>query len=394
LLPDDTNAVYAGGFLFFVREPFKQHVPLPSAWRSALVDRAELVAQPFDAATATLSGDAVTMATDIRYFASSRYDVAAFSVSPHGVLAYRRADNRPATRLFWYDRAGHRLSDFGEDTFYPHPEISPDGTKVAFQRIDVSKGTSNIWIADLIRGTKARVTFSDAIDSLPVWSPDGKQLAFASDRSGPSDLYVKDVSGSSPVRRLAQSTFTIFPTSWSPDGDHILYQHHKGTKSDLETLSIGPPATSTLFAGGGADDASAEFSPDGRWVAHAFAPPSRIPHLLVEDFPRHAGRWQVAPTGWEPRWRGDERELYYLTIDQDGVANVMAVGVDAQGDRFDMTAPRRLFSVPVWTGPPTPRNRYAVTRDGSRFLMDTLLEAPGHQPITVVTDWRSLAKHR
>jgi eukaryotic-like serine/threonine-protein kinase len=394
VLADDTNAVFADGYLFYVREPLKEHVPLISAWRTALVDRATLVAQRFDTGRFELRGDAITIADDVRYYSSSRFDVAAFSASAGGLLAYRKADQRPRTRMFWFDRTGRQAADFGEDTFLPHPEISPDGTRVAFQRFDIATGNSDIWVADLVHNVRTRLTFDPAVDGLPVWSPDGQRIAFTSDRTGQPQVFVKDINGSSTEQRVAQSPFVMFPTAWSRDGRSILIQHHRGDgATTLDAISADGRQDALVFAEKNANDASAQFSPDGKWVAHASGMTDGTPQVIIQDFPQHAGTWQITTTnGWEPRWRGDGREVFYLSISDDGVADVMAVTVDGTTKAFKFGNPRRLFSVPVWMGPPAPRNHYTVTRDGDRFIMDTVLQRPRPEPITAVVDWRLAAR--
>lgn len=390
VLPDFTNAVVADGRLVYAREPFRDHVPLFSAWRSVIVDRAALVAQPFDLGRLAVRGDPIALASDVRYWAAR--GLATFDAVDRGLLTYRRADGRPQTRLEWIDRSGRRVGDFGEDTYYPHPEISPDGSKVAYQRLDVAAGSSNIWIADLVRNLRTRLTFDTAVDSLPVWSPDGARVAFASDRDATPDLFVKEVSGTSPERRIGRSPFVMFPTAWSPDGTTILYQHHRSSDANLDAIDADGDGAGWVFARGGANDASAQFSPDGRWVAYVTGHGDRVPlatngdrpQVIVQDYPRHDGTWQISGgNGWEPRWRRDGRELFFLTIDGDGRADVMASDVDIRRGRFAFDRPHRLFTVPVWMGPPTPRNHYDVTSDGQRFLIDVLVQRQPSQPLTI-----------
>src|SRR5205085_8383200 len=98
---------------------------------------------------------------------------AMFSVSSRHLLAMRSAERHPRTRLEWFDRSGRMIGDFGEDSYYPHPEISPDGSRIAFNRLDPASGNCDIWIRDLVRNVTTRLTFDAAVDSLPVWSPDG-----------------------------------------------------------------------------------------------------------------------------------------------------------------------------------------------------------------------------
>lgn len=402
IVPYWGNAAFAGGFLFYPREPPRQHVPLFSAWRTIMVDRAALVAQRFDPDRQSIVGEPVTVSDDVRYW--SLRGLAVFATSGSGVLALRTADLRPRTRLKWFDRRGRETADFGEDTFYPHPEISPDGSRVAFQRVDPEAGNADIWIADLVRGLKTRLTFDQAIDSLPVWSPDGGRIAFASDRAGPSDIYIKEIGGGDPERRIGTSRFVMFPTGWSPDGRTILFQHHKGRINSLDALQVGSTgAAAAVLAEDGANDASAQFSPDGRWIAYASGHGDRVPllgpadapQIVVEDYPGRRGTWQLTSTnGWEPRWRGDGRELFYLQISPGGEAAMMAVPVEERGSGVTFGRARQLFTVPVWMGPPTPRNHFAVSADGERFLIDVVVARPRPQLVTVVTSWRALLRRQ
>ena len=124
------------------------------------------------------------------------------------------------TRL---DRAGRRLSTVGEPADYSNPALSPDEKRLAISRVDPHLKTRDIWIFDLDRGMSSRFTFDRAEDTSPIWSPDGKRIAFTSTRKGQRGLYVKDTSGSGDEQVLLKSSEAKNAENWSPDGRHILF---------------------------------------------------------------------------------------------------------------------------------------------------------------------------
>jgi hypothetical protein len=132
------------------------------------------------------------------------------------------------------------------------------------------------------------------------------------------------------------------------------------------------------------DERQGRFSPDGRWIAYASNELGEW-QVYVRSFPDSGGKWQVSTNGGgQPQWRGDGRELYYLSADR----KLMAVDVRGSGPQFDAGTPQELFTLRIQSvGLPGPRNFYAATRDGKRFLVVSTSGDLTASPTTVVLNW-------
>jgi hypothetical protein len=159
-----------------------------------------LVAQPFDASRAAITGPAHPL---INRVGRQRFNTALplFSVSQNGALIYQSGTRFVQSRLTWFDRSGKASGTFGELADYSNPAESPDGARLAVCVRDAQTGTRDIWILDLVRGGSTRFTFDPSDDTNPVWSPDGSQIAFTSARQGARDLYTEKC-----IRRWAGGT--------------------------------------------------------------------------------------------------------------------------------------------------------------------------------------------
>src|SRR5262249_222831 len=147
--------------------------------------------------------------------------LAAFSVSQNGVLAYSSANIPPKTQLTWFDRTGKSLGSIGSVGEIENVTLSPDEKQVALEIRNQRFRIGEIWLLDLARGTTSRITSETFSDFLPLWSPDGKQIVFASNRGGPGDLYQVPSIGGAKEALLFSSPTANFPTSWSPDGKFV-----------------------------------------------------------------------------------------------------------------------------------------------------------------------------
>ncbi|MGB6362598.1 MAG: protein kinase [Thermoanaerobaculia bacterium] len=339
-----------------------------------------LLAQRFDPDRLELSGDPVPLVEGV--VAMSGAAIAAFSVSQQGLLAYQIGGGDLTTELAWYNRDGARLKTVGEPAFIGDPTLSPDQSLVAITIGDTETGAGDIWIYDFERNVRSRFTFDPSEDVTPIWSPDGKRLFWASSRVAAFDLYVKDVEGTGAATDLLGSDDVKIPMSVSPDGRYLAYAEGTGggvSNSDLRVLPLqgdeGPIELSTTEF----NEWGAQFSPGGRWIAFQSDESGR-PEIYVTSFPEPGRKWQVSTEGGtQPRWRGDGRELYYLTP----TASLMVAAVDPSDSGFKIGELEELFVAPRM---PVGSFNYDVTSDGERFLIDTVGDS-AFEPITLFVNW-------
>ncbi len=311
-------------------------------------------------------------------------------MSGAGVVAYRSGE-RASRNLTWVDRTGKIVGMAGEpdanDLLWP--ELSPEGRRVAMQR--TVQGNPDIWLLDLARGGRTRLTLDAARDTNPLWSPDGMRLAFGSNRTGTFDLYVKPSNGSGAEERLVNSPNTKAPQDWSRDGRWLVYYEVNPTSGpDLLALDMtSQDRTPRVVTNTPATEVLAALSPDGRWVESQTNESGRF-EVVVQSFPDAGGKWPVSTAGGAaPRWRADGKELYFLAPD----ATMMAVRVTVAGTSFEAGTPVALFPTRIVDGGTVAINRpqYAVARDG-RFLINQPVGDATAAPITLILNWHPDAK--
>lgn len=345
-----------------------------------------LMAQPFDIGSLKLSGEPHPVADHIESGASrSTLPMATFAASPNGVLLWRHDNRSSPSSLQWFDRSGKALGVVGEAADYSNPELSPDESKLAVSIRDPQTKTRDIWIFDLVRGTRTRLTFDPADDLDCVWSPDGKRIAFTSDRAGQRNLYWKLADGSGPDELLLEGKEGGRNLGdWSRDGKYLIYfddmtPHLYVLPLDGDRKPV--PFINTPFA-----TQQGQFSPNDRWVAYR-SPESGRNEIFVQGFnlnpSQSRGKWQVSTEGGElPRWRSDGKELFFHFTD-----SFFAVDVTTDGPAFTAGIPKRLFDIPA-VGASSSHGEYVVTRDGQRFLVAMQSDKAPAQPIEVVVNWR------
>ena len=361
LLRGTSNALYASGHLLFVRET-------------------TLMARPFDADALAFTGDAFPVAESVQF--DTGFSRAVFSASENGVLAYQSGVALRDSQLKWFDRNGSELAAVAQPGNHSIPALSPDGKRAAVTMVDADSGNWDLWLYELERGIRTRFTFNTAVDALPVWSPDGSRIVFASNRNGIFDLFQKTASGAGTVDPLYESEREAFPYGWSPDGRYLMLEENReGTKNDILYLDMQGEAEPRLYLSTEFDELHGRFSPDGRWVAF-MSEESGKKEIYVAAFPEPAGKWQVSIAGGdEPHWAPDGTELFYLSSNND----LMAAEVSGEGDSFGVGRVQVLFR----TDSPNEYGwNFSVGTDGQRFLVNTLLESNTLSPIVVVSDWR------
>jgi Tol biopolymer transport system component len=337
-----------------------------------------LLAQRIDLERATLAGDPAPVAD--RVGTSSNF-YGAFSASHTGVIAY--ATEAMASELRWLDRTGApgETVDAGRHVDF---QLSPDGRFVAVADVDPETDRPDIFILDLTRGTRLRLTSSPATDASPVWSPDGRTIVFRSNRERVHDLYLKDTSGVSVERPFHVSQNAKYPTSWSADGRWIAF-HTSGGKTLLDVIvaEAGTTAAPKPFLTSRFDEVQADFSPDGRWIAYASEEAGRF-EVYLRSLDASDTRVQVSTSGGsDPHWRADGRELYYISLDR----TLTAVAVREGRNSIELGAPERLFHVGDVVLREPYRSSYDVAADGRRFLVRVATDDVRSTPLTVLLNW-------
>jgi len=343
------------------------------------------VAQPFDPDRLALSGEPTPIAEGIGAGAVAGGDrFGVFSASAGGVLAYQTSASVAVHQLAWFDRSGRQVASLGEPASHQSIEILPDDQRAAMSVVDPTRRTRDIWIFDIPRGVRTRFTFDPTEERSAIGSPDGRFIAFNSNRTGALEIYRKLASGAGDEELMFGDGRSKDPLSWSPDGRFLVFRVTTETSSNdimaLPLMEEGKPIplVATPF-----DENYAKVSPDGRWLAYTSDESGRF-EVYVTSFPAASGKWQVSTDGGSfPRWRGDGRELYYLAP-----GNVLtAVTVAGTASAFTVEQPQALFKTNL---PNQPGYPYAVMRDGQRFLVNTNLAVPN--PLTVIVNWTSVLK--
>jgi Tol biopolymer transport system component len=368
LLHASSNVAYAQGYLIFQRE-------------------GTLMAQPFDAKRQEVTGDAFPIAEQIQdepYMARG-----VFAVSENGVLAYQTGSVRSESQLAWFDRNGKQISVLGDLANYRNVQLSSDGKRAMVDVFDRQNGNQDIWVYDVARGLRTRVTYDPADDGTPVWSPDGSRIAFSSNRRGHADLYQKSASGTGSEELLLESNVSKYASSWSSDGQFLLYHTlDPKSKRDLWILPLSGDRKPFPFLQTEFDERQGRFSPDGRWIAYA-SDESRRQEIYVAPFPGPGGKRQISTSGGQiPKWRGDGKEIFFLSPDD----KLMAAEVNGASGTLEIGAVRVLFEVHTlypskWNQRVQIHYVYDVTADGQRFLVNIPVEQKASAPITLVLNW-------
>ncbi|HEY7863062.1 MAG TPA: hypothetical protein VIE39_05345, partial [Thermoanaerobaculia bacterium] len=341
VLPASSNAVYASGHLLFVRD-------------------GNLLAQPFDPRRLTTSGSPRPVAQRVELSALFwRWGL--FSASENGLVAYSPA-LQASSRLVWFDRFGREIGSVGEPAaFVTSPRLSPDGRRLAVAILDSALNKPDVWLYDLGRSVRTRLTSGPSDNSAAVWSPDGLRIVFTTDRKHQGDLYTKASTGHGAEEPFIEGEGQRFAADFSPDGKFLAVEIREPRGERKVALSIVPASgegTPKVFFQRSVNFGEARFSPDGRAIAYTSEESGRT-EIYLAEFPGPGTRSQVSPAGGtSPRWGRSGRELFYLA--EDGA--LMAVEVRTGGGP-EAGVPVKLFV-------PHPRALdYDVSADGQRFLV-------------------------
>jgi serine/threonine protein kinase/Tol biopolymer transport system component len=377
VLNASSNALYAAGHLFYVRE-------------------SNIVAQSFDPASGAASGEAAALVQNVAYDATT--SDAAFAISQAGDLAYQPAANPADFQLMLLDSKGKPAKTLGDPGVTLNPRISPDGTRVLLSMIDRRTGQSDVWSYDLDRSTRTRLTFSGIRDDDAIWSPNGAAIAYSSYRNDRWTIFARSSDGTgqdttvyqgSPTSMNVATSFEtthfvhnepISPTSWTPDMKQIVFSERLASGQWIISLAPadghGPPTP--LLKSSDTNYRDGELSPDGKWFAYE-SDESGHDEIYVSQFPDLKQKLQVSLKGGSvPRWQRNGKALCYVRGDK----NITCADLAGAGPSLHVSGEQPLFPLAFLVP-------FDVTGDGQRFVLSTITNMQNPAPLGVITHWTS-----
>ena len=337
-----------------------------------------LMAAPFDLERLKITGPAVPIVENVRRDAS-RF-VPQITVSSTGTLAYAMAGSELGKGTFaWVDRQGRAeiLDDTPRDYRFNRVRLSPNGRQIATQ-VTVEGMKSQVYLFDIARHMLVQFT-TEGMSTNPEWSPDGKRIAFLSDRSSGPGLYCKSVDGNGPVALLTPGSY--FPCSWSTDGKFLAcMKQDSGTVDDIWVVTLDGDSEPEPFLNTRSWEDNPRFSPDGRWIAYTSSESGKN-EVYIQQYPKGGRKTRISSEGGaSPVWAADGRELFY----SDGT-QMMVVAITPDPN-FSVGTPQALFDVTAYSVGGNFGPGYDVTPDGQRFIILKRSEKPEVE-LVIVQNW-------
>jgi serine/threonine-protein kinase len=326
------------------------------------VQHGTLFAAAFDPRRRVLTGEAVPVVEGV---AMTNVGAANYDLAADGSLVYATGGDGGVGKrsLVWVDRQGRQEPVNAPPRAYTYARLSPDGNRVA---LDVRDQQNDIWIWDLQRESLQRLTTDPGLNRLPVWSPDGRKVAYSAERDGqPESIYWQSADGSGTPERLSVGSSSEGPDGFSPDGKFLIFTAPLTRPFDIGVISLqGQRSTERLLASP-FSESNGQLSPDGKWIAYESDESGR-PEIYVRPFPDVNASKQVASVGGGTRalWSRDGRELFYYV----SPPAIMSVPVSTGGAGLILGKPgvavKGAFAAPLNAG-----RHYDVSPDGKRFLL-------------------------
>lgn len=340
----------------------------------------ELLAAPFDPSQLALTGSPVPVVEGADW---------QFAVALGGTLVYIPAGSAADRTLVWVDRSGGVSPAVPERRAFQRPRLSPDGRRVAVEVWEGGARAREIWIYDLERGTRTRVTTGALTPFDPVWAPDGHRILFGrAAGEGAGGIYSKSADGSGNAELVLSSDISKDPHSFSPDGKLLAFYERRGDNRDIWILEPAGGGEPQPFAVTAFNERSPSFSPDGRFIAYT-SDASGQDEIYVQPYPGPGPRTVVSTGGGrEPVWSRAGGELFYRSGDQ------MLVVAVTTAPKFRAGVPEVLFAGAFLQeqGSTSGSQTYDVSPDGERFLMVERGDAGSE--LHVVVNWLDELKAR
>jgi eukaryotic-like serine/threonine-protein kinase len=347
-----------------------------------------LLAQEFDMNALTLTGSPVTVVEQVASVLNAAFGQ--FSVSNTGTLVFRSISgiNR---QLTWYNRQGNITGRPGEPAPFGTMKVSPDGSKAAVVQNEGRGNNPDIWIVDLVNGSSTRFTFDPNYDAQPVWSPDGRYIAWMGIRNEQLGLYRKAADGSGSDELLAAPKGFSNLTDWTHNG-YLIFTINGDVNAMPADADASGTRTPVPVIVSPSSERGAYVSPDNRWIAYISGETGRD-EIYVQPFSaggnKASGKWMVSRgTRGMARWRDDSKELIFL----DAEGEVVAVEVGS-GPAFQTSPPKKLFQMPLeLLSNANPGTLADATRDAQRFLLVMPVQETAQRELAVVLNWQDSLK--
>jgi Tol biopolymer transport system component len=368
LFPSDSSAVYVS----IAGQPLGALLTVGN-------DRVE--ARTFDPAGLAIAGDA--RAIDIDAAGTSPHHAALLGAAP-GVLVHGSTAIPWGTLFASVDRDGGNLRVTDMPELGGFPRVSPDGRRVARALVDPLRGNPDIWVTDLDRGTELRLTTSGDFDVVPVWSPDGREVAYRSGTLQTPIVGFAAADGAGVTRTMPCPRVPCEPSDWSPDGRALIVTVGGRDVWLLPLDGSGPPRP---LLGESFVERDARLSPDGRWLAYVSDESGR-PEVSVRRFIGLPRRFVISSGGGDqPVWRHDGAELFYVA--PPGRLHSVSIRSGKAGTLvFGLAEP---LTVPA-LGERHWGTVYDVSRDGRRIFFPHAPDARLPRQIGLIVGWTALLK--
>jgi serine/threonine protein kinase len=355
-----SNSQYANGYLFFVRQSI-------------------LMCQAFDQDNFKLSGDIYTISGNINFF--NAYIYAAYSVSDAGNLIFQsKSDNSIRTVLV--NDKGNKKEELLIKNIQNVALFSPDGTKIIYDALSADSKNFDIWMYDINRQITNRFTFSPNIEQRPIWSYDGKYIAYISNSGKTWNINIKKADGTGSDSLVYQSDQNVSPSNWSSDDRYISFtQTNPKTLADIGIIDLKNNNTPHYFLKTEFNEYSGLFSNNMKWIMYG-SNESGKSQVYVQPFLGNGGRRQISNNGGYPlRWVDNDRSIIYVWQNE-----VFKVNVDASGQNFVVGKPELLFNT-------LDKNiiyLFDVTKDGKTYLGGVSNGSAVTPPFTYIQNWKGL----